>query len=44
MAVNQPKHVRELLGHAGISTTLDTFSYVIEGMGDGLADAMDEVL
>jgi site-specific recombinase XerD len=44
MAVNQPKHVRELLGHVGISTTLDTFSHVIEGIGDGLADAMDEVL
>ena len=39
-----PRYVQELLGHASISITLDTYSHVIEGMGDGLADAMDEVL
>jgi integrase len=39
-----PKYVQELLGHASISITLDIYSHVIEGMGDGLADAMDEVL
>ncbi len=39
-----PKYVQELLGHASISITLDTYSHVIEGMGEGLADAMDDAL
>jgi integrase len=39
-----PKYVQELLGHANISITLDTYNHVIEGIGDGLADAMDEEL
>lgn len=38
------KFVRELLGHANISITLDTYSQVLPGMGDGLTDAMDEAL
>lgn len=44
MADNHPKHVRELLGHAGISTTLGTFSHAIESMDGGLADAAEEAL
>lgn len=28
-----PKYVQELLGHASIGITLDTYSHVIEGMG-----------
>jgi len=39
-----PKYVQELLGHASISISLDTYSHAIEGMGDGLADAMDGAL
>jgi integrase len=39
-----PKYVQELLGHANISITLDTYSHVIEGMGDGLVDAIDGAL
>ncbi len=39
-----PKFVQELLGHANISITLDTYSHVLPGMGDRLADAMDEAL
>jgi integrase len=39
-----PKFVQELLGHATISQTLDTYSHVLPGMSDGLADAMDEAL
>jgi integrase len=39
-----PKFVQELLGHANISITLDTYSHVLPGMGDGLADAMDEAM
>jgi integrase len=44
MAGKHPKYVQELLGHASINITLDTYSHVIEGMDGGLADAMDEVL
>ncbi len=39
-----PKKVQELLGHANIGITLDTYSHVLPGMGDGLADAMDGAL
>lgn len=39
-----PKLVQELLGHATISITLDTYSHVLPGMGDQAADAMDEAL
>jgi hypothetical protein len=38
------KLVQELFGHATIAVTLDTFSHVPPGIGDGLADAMDEAL
>ena len=39
-----PKYVQELLGHATIAITLDTYSHALPGMGDGLADAMDHAL
>ncbi len=39
-----PKFVQELLGHATISITLDTYSHVLPGMGDAAAGAMDEAL
>jgi len=39
-----PKKVQELLGHANIGITLDTYSHVLPGMGDDLADAMDHAL
>jgi integrase len=39
-----PKFVQELLGHATIAITLDTYSHVLPGMGDQTAAAMDEVL
>jgi site-specific recombinase XerD len=38
------KFVQELLGHATISIKLDTYSYVLPGMGDAAAGAMDEAL
>jgi integrase len=44
MAGKHPKYVQELLGHASISITLDTYSHVVEGMDGGLAEAMDEAL
>jgi integrase len=40
-AGQHPKFVQELLGHANIAITLDTYSHVLPGMGDELADAMD---
>jgi integrase len=44
MAGKHPKYVQELLGHASINITLDTYSHVIKGMDGGLADVMDEAL
>lgn len=38
------KFVQELLGHATIAITLDTYSHVMPGMDSGAADAMDEAL
>jgi integrase len=39
-----PKYVQELLGHASIAQTLDTYSHVLPGMDSGIGDAIDEVL
>ena len=39
-----PKYVQELLGHASITLTLDTYSHVLPGMDVGAASAMDEAL
>ena len=39
-----PKFVQELLAHATISITLDTYSHVVPGMGDRTARAMDDAL
>ena len=39
-----PKFVQELLGHATISITLDTYSHVLPGMGDQTAAAMEAAL
>ena len=39
-----PKLVQELLGHATISITLDTYSHVLPGMGDQTATAMESLL
>jgi integrase len=39
-----PKFVQELLGHATVSITLDTYSHVLPGMDEGLSEAMDEAL
>ncbi len=37
-----PKFVQELLGHANIAITLDTYSHLIPGMGDATARAMED--
>ncbi len=39
-----PKYVQELLGHATIAITLDTYSHVMPGMGDQTATAMEDAL
>jgi integrase len=39
-----PKFVQELLGHATISITLDTYSHVLPGMGDQTVVAMENAL
>jgi integrase len=44
MAGKHPKFVQELLRHASIAITLDTYGHVIEGIDGGLADAMDDTL
>ena len=39
-----PKYVQELLGHASIALTLDTYSHVLPSIGGGAADAMKDAL
>ena len=39
-----PKYVQEILGHANIAITLDTYSHVIPGMGNHIAKAMEAAL
>jgi len=36
--------VQQLLGHATVSIILDTYSHVLPGMDDSLADAMGDAL
>jgi integrase len=39
-----PKLVQELLGHATITQTMDTYSHVLPSMGDQTANAMESAL
>jgi integrase len=39
-----PKFVQELLGHASVAITLDTYSHMLPGMGSEAADAMEDAL
>ena len=39
-----PKFVKELLGHATIAITLDTYSHVLPSMSDQTATAMENAL
>lgn len=39
-----PKFVQELLGHANISITLDTYSHFLPPMAEETARAMERVL
>jgi integrase len=39
-----PKLVQELLGHASVAITLDTYSHMLPGMGSEAADAIESAL
>lgn len=39
-----PKIVQEMLGHATISQTMDTYSHVMPGTGDVAAEALESAL
>jgi integrase len=39
-----PKFVQELLGHASVAITLDSYSHMLPGMGGEAATAMEDVL
>ncbi len=39
-----PNFVQELLGHASVAITLDTYSHMLPGMGGEAANAMGEAL
>ena len=39
-----PKFVQELLGHASIAITLDTYSHMLPGMGDETVRAIEYAL
>ena len=39
-----PKIVQEMLGHAKVAITLDTYSHVLPGIGDQAAAAMEDAL
>lgn len=39
-----PKFVQELLGHASVAITLDTYCHMLPGMGSEAADAIGEAL
>jgi integrase len=39
-----PKIVQEMMGHANISQTMDTYSHVMPGMGEAAATALEEAL
>jgi integrase len=38
------KYVQELLGHASIALTLDTYSHVLPGMDGGISTAVEDAL
>ncbi len=40
----EPKIVSEMLGHAMIPQTMDTYSHVMPGMGDVAVEALESAL
>ena len=43
-AGQHPKVIQERLGHASITTTLDVYGHLFEGIDQAAADAIDEAL
>ena len=39
-----PRVVADVLGHASVTITLDTYSHASPGLGDAAANAIDEAL
>jgi integrase len=39
-----PRFVQELLGHASVAITLDTYAHMVPGMGRQAVDAIGEAL
>lgn len=39
-----PKFIQELIGHASVAITLDTYSHMLPGMGGEAADAIGNAL
>ena len=39
-----PKFIQELLGHASVAITLDTYSHVLPTMQESAAKAMEDAL
>ena len=39
-----PKIIQEMMGHANISQTMDTYSHLMPGMGEAAATALEEAL
>ena len=37
-----PKVVQSLLGHSSITQTMDTYSHLMDGMGDDAVNGLDE--
>ena len=37
-----PKVIQSLLGHSSITQTMDTYSHLMEGMGEDAVDSLDE--
>ena len=44
LASVHPKAVRERLGHANISITLDTYSHLLAGVAEEAADQFEQAL
>lgn len=42
MRGEHPKVVQSLLGHSSITQTMDTYSHLLEGVGGGAVDGLDE--
>lgn len=42
MRSEHPQVAQSLLGHSSITQTMDTYSHLLEGVGGGAVDGLDE--